>query len=188
MLTVDESNLNHHMNITKGKLTRKDKEPQTSQDVGSSDSKPRNNPNASSLKQLGANGLNNNLDLQFGLSLGGGVALKPKFKKIKNMASGNISVLYNGESKKSHHYSRGKDVDLELEELKLKVAMRKEIDYEHLNLPEAKKGKEFRRSFNEIKREKLIRDIKENHLALYNTLKQNIKVLNNWISYVVKLC
>ena len=177
------------MNLSKGKIAKKEKD-LPSKDVGSSDSRPANHTN-SSHKLLATNtnvGLNSNLDMQFGLSLAGGLAIKPKFKKIRNMASGNISVLYNGDSKKSHHYSRGKDVDLELEELKLKVAMRKEIDYENLNLPEAKSGKEFRRSFNEIKREKLIKEIKENHLAQYNILKQNIKVLNNWISYVVDIC
>lgn len=123
------------------------------------------------------------LDAQFGINVAGNLSLKPKFRKIKNLASGNTSILFNGARKKPLD---SRDVDLDLEELKLKVCLRKEIPYEELRLDEEKHKKSlYRRSFNDKKRMRMLRDLKVNHPQVAAVLKNNSKILNNWIAYVV---
>ena len=113
------------------------------------------------------------------------MSLKPKLEKIKNMTSGNTTVLFNKEKYRNFkHRDELGDVDLDLEELKLKVCMRKEIDYDKIGLVEDMKGKDNRRYFNEKKRSKLVEYIKEKQSNVVNILKHNSKILHNWISYI----
>lgn len=100
------------------------------------------------------------------------------------MTSGNMTVLFNG---KENIKSSIRDVDLDLEKLKLKVCLRKEIPYEELKLEEAEKKKEFSRmNFNEKKRLKLIKEIRTHHPGIVTLIKNNAKLLNTWVCYVVK--
>ncbi len=134
-------------------------------------------------KPLPADPEKKKLDAQFGINVAGNLNLKPKFRKIKNLASGNSSILFNGARKKPLD---ARDVDLDLEELKLKVCLRKEIPYEELRLDEEKSKKSVhRRSFNDKKRMRMLKDLKVNHPHIAAILKNNAKVLNNWIAYVV---
>jgi Ca2+-binding EF-hand superfamily protein len=134
-------------------------------------------------KQKAADEEKKKLDSQFGINLAGNLNLKPKFRKIKNLASGNTSILFNGMRKKPLD---ARDVDLDLEELKLKVCLRKEIPYEELHLDEEKGKKNLqRRSFNDKKRMRMLKDLKVNYPQIAATLKNNSKILNNWIAYVV---
>lgn len=122
-------------------------------------------------------------DTQFGLALSQGLNIKPKFKKIKNMASGNTSVLLNGSRPK---LDPSKEIDLDMEALKLKVCLRKEIPYEEIELPEDKKmQQEKRKNFNDKKRLKMIKDLKISHPGAVSLLRHNAKILNSWIAYVV---
>ena len=112
-----------------------------------------------------------------------GVDLRPKFKKIKSLASGNMSVVYNGRKQRQ---TRKDEVDLDKEHLKLTVALRKEIPYEELNLPEFQREFQRRKAFNNNKRLKMISEILDKHPMVANYIKANSKILSNWISYVVR--
>ena len=126
-----------------------------------------------------------NLDSQFGITVAGGFSLKPKFRRIKNLTSGNTSVLFNGVKKR---VPDGREVDLEMEELKLKVCLRKEIPYEEIILDEDQsKQLHQRRSFNDKKRMRMLKDLKVNYPRIAAILKANSKILNNWIAYVVSV-
>lgn len=112
-----------------------------------------------------------------------GVDLRPKFKKIKSLASGSMSVVYNGRMRLQ---AKKDEVDLDKEQLKLTVALRKEIPYEELNLPEFQREFQRRKAFNNNKRVKMINEILANHPMVANYIKANAKILSNWISYVVR--
>lgn len=122
------------------------------------------------------------IDDQFGLNLMNGIKIKPKFKRIKNLSSGNTSVLFNANNRR---LPSDKDIDLDVEALKLKVCIRKELEYQDVKLEEMAINKEARSKFNEKKRKKLIFKVKEKHPNLISILKNNAKILNNWVSYVV---
>jgi hypothetical protein len=124
-----------------------------------------------------------NIDQQFGLSLSNGVSLKPKFKRIKNLSSGSTSILFNANNRK---FPSEKEIDLDLEQLKLKVCLRKEINYENIKLDEDAKNNDNRRKFNEKKRKKLITKIRDEFPSVATMLKNNAKILNNWVAYVVR--
>lgn len=88
-------------------------------------------------------------------------------------------------SKKSHNE---KEVDLDMEALKLKICLRKEVSYENVDLRDATKGVDARMKFNEKKRKKLIGKIREKYPTVEVILKTHAKILNNWVAYVVNHC
>lgn len=74
--------------------------------------------------------------------------------------------------------------DLDEEELKLKVCIRKEIDYEKMNMGGDNEIKMQKLSVNNRQRMDLVKSLILNNSNLIKSLKLHSQILSNWISYV----
>ena len=113
-----------------------------------------------------------------------GLDLRPKYKKARSIANGSMSILLNIKNKKKRNFMNF-DHDLEEEHLKLKIARRRGIPYEELNMGQNKQRLKRLGANNKL-RMKLVKQLLRGNQELIKKLKLNSQILNNWLGYVVK--